>query len=97
MHSSENHWAAWQQVALDSFSLWVEAGQVIWLRSAKLAAGGPAANVEAVRMVEEKLVANWQLAGRLFGALPLAPPQLASSTVRHYRDKVAANQRRLSR
>lgn len=68
-----------------------ESQQVIWLRWLKLAAGGPRASAEMRRMGSEKIVAAGQaMAGTLSG-------QSFDRTVRHYRKKVQANLRRLSR
>ncbi len=46
---------------LDAWLLGAEAAQVIALRSARLAMGGAAAQVEAQRMVAEKAEAAWDL------------------------------------
>jgi hypothetical protein len=88
----------WVKVGLDAASLSVEASQVVALRMAKLAAGGPAADREARRMVAEKVeaAAAWQ-ALALTGALGFAAPGIASGTITRYRRKVRANRRRLSR
>ena len=43
---------------LNLLSLGAEASQVVWLRSIKVAAGGPAAKREARRMVTEKVIAG---------------------------------------
>jgi hypothetical protein len=67
-----------------------ESQQVIWLRLAKLGAGGSDVGTEAHLMVTEKLAAATDAAGRLMmGASP-------DSVVRGYRKKVRANMRRLS-
>ena len=68
-----------------------ESQQVIWLRCLKLAAGGPEASAEALRMVAEKVTVAAQ-AG--FGALT---GDTSAGTVQRYRAKVRANRRRLSR
>src|SRR3954469_3021710 len=68
-----------------------ESQQVIWLRMAKLGAGGPTAHDEAGLMVSEKIAAATHAAGRLMmGASP-------DSVVQNYRRKVRANMRRLAR
>ena len=69
----------------------IEVQQVVSLRMLKLMAGGAAAEREAVRMVTEKIEAAQETALRLASG---ASPQLA---VRHYRSKVRANRRRLTR
>jgi hypothetical protein len=95
--NGSNSWTEWQDVAFDGAKLWIESWQVIWLRSAMLARGGPASNLEAVRMVAEKVEANWQLANRLFWVGPMPGERAARHSIRHYRGKVAANRRRLGR
>jgi hypothetical protein len=72
-------------------SLGAEASQVVWLRSIKVAAGGPAAKREARRMVTEKVIASQKEGVRLaMGASP-------DSVVAGYRRRVKANIRRLSK
>ncbi len=71
--------------------LGIEAQQVIWLRTMKLAMGGKSGEREARRMVSEKIVAAGQAsAGIALGASP-------HKVVKGYRKKVRANARRLSR
>ncbi|MFV0644024.1 MAG: hypothetical protein ACK5NN_05910 [Sphingomonadaceae bacterium] len=94
--SAHKSLAAWQNLAWDSYALWIESGAVIWLRSLELAAGGPEAEREAVRMVKEKLVANWELGNQLLLNGPVPPTQAAQRSVRHYRGKVRANRKRLA-
>lgn len=70
---------------------------VIGLRTMKIAAGGPAAEIETRRMVDEKVnaaVALQTLA--MTGGLGITPAGIASKTISHYRRKVRANRRRLS-
>jgi len=69
---------------------------VIGLRTLTLAAGGPAADAESRRMVEEKLRAalEWQTMA-LNGGLGATPHRAAAKTLSHDRRKVRANQRRL--
>jgi hypothetical protein len=73
-------------------ALWflaLETQQVIWLRTLRLAAGGAAAEREALRMVTEKVIAAHHTARRVaLGGSPQA-------AVRHYRGRVRANRRRL--
>ena len=70
---------------------------MIGLRTLKLAAGGPAAVVEARRMVSEKVETALLLQSKaLTGALGLTPDAAAAKAAKHYRRKVRANQRRLS-
>lgn len=75
----------------DMAMLGIEAWQVMWLRTMKLATGGKRGEREARRMVSEKLVAAVQLSTEIAsGASPEAMARL-------YRRKVRANLRRLSR
>jgi hypothetical protein len=87
----------WARLTLDAWSLGIEASAVIGLRTMKLAAGGSAAEAEAKRMVEEKLVAGIELQQRaMTGGLGLSPATATAHTIAHYRRKVRANQRRLT-
>lgn len=68
-----------------------ESQQVMWLRGARLAIGGPAADREAERMVAEKVAAAQQAVGKMMnGTAPIG-------VVRGYRRRVRANVRRLSK
>lgn len=81
------HWAT---LAFDSMMLMAEAQQVIALRLARLALGGPAAARESRRMVEEKAAAAVEQGLRLAaGAGP-------GAVVKAYRAKTRANRRRLT-
>ncbi len=88
----------WLKVGWDAWSLGVESSSVIGLRTLKIAAGGAGADAESRRMVEEKLraAAEWQ-AMAMTGALGLSPHRAAAKTLAHYRRKVLANRRRLSK
>jgi hypothetical protein len=78
--------------------LGAEAAAVIAMRSARIATGGAAADAEVRRMVAEKLDAAQALQSMAWtGALGFAAPVVAARTVKHYRRKVRANRRRLSR
>jgi hypothetical protein len=88
----------WTKVGWNAWSLGVEASTVIGLRTLKLALGGPGAEVEASRMVNEKVEAARALQALLMtGALGATAPAVAARTIGHYRRKVRANARRLSR
>ena len=80
------------------FTLGLEAQTVIALRLMKLAAGGVEAQAEAQRMVSEKIdaamVANRHLAAGLMAGSTTSGPRKALA---HYRKKVRANRRRLSK
>jgi hypothetical protein len=71
---------------------------VIGLRTLKLAAGGPAAEAEAKRMVGEKVEAAFAVqALAMTGAFGLTAPRIASGAIAHYRRKVRSNRRRLTK
>ncbi|MCR5877733.1 hypothetical protein [Phenylobacterium sp. J367] len=88
----------WLRLGMDAWMLGFEASTVVALRSAKIAAGGAAGEAEARRMVSEKVEAAqaWQLLAAT-GALGFTAPLAADRTLKHYRRKVRANRRRLSR
>ncbi|MEN3950470.1 hypothetical protein [Iodidimonas sp. SYSU 1G8] len=88
----------WMDLWFDTWTLGIEASTVITLRTMKIGAGGSAADAEARKMVEEKIaagVALQQLALR--GGLGTSAVGAAARTVAHYRRKVRANRRRLSK
>lgn len=88
----------WLEVAASSAALGMEAASVIGLRVAGAVAGDPKAVLEAWRMWSEKVVALSELQMRLFtGRLGSTPSAAAKATLKHYRRKVGANRRRLSR
>jgi hypothetical protein len=75
-----------------------EAQQVIALRMAKLALGGPAAMIEAGRMVTEKVEASARAASLVSAAIMRGAPDAgADQVVRMLRREVRANRRRLSK
>lgn len=89
-------YADWMKIGFDSWMLGMEASTVIGLRLTKLAAGGPAASVEAQRMVAEKMQAAWELqVAAATGRLGNTPHAQASKALKHYRRKVRANAKRL--
>ena len=95
---SSKLYGPWFRAGMDAWSLGLEASSVIGMRMAKLAAGGDAARREGELMVSEKVRAGLELQAELalspFSATPLGTTQKA---LKHYRRKVAANRRRLSR
>jgi hypothetical protein len=83
-------------LSMSAMQLGIEAQQVIGLRMAKAAFGGPAAEKEAALMVSEKAEAALQAqavfaTSWISGAGHLAPAR----AVTLYRRKVRANRRRL--
>jgi hypothetical protein len=88
----------WLSLTLDAWSLGLEASTVIGLRTMKLAAGGAAAEAEAMLMVSEKIEASLALQHQaMTGGLGLTAPEAVAHTLTHFRRKVRANRRRLSK
>lgn len=88
----------WMRLTMDTWALGVEASSVIGLRTLKMAAGGAAAQAEAELMVREKIESGLTLQARaMTGGLGLTAHGAAARTVAHYRRKVRANRRRLSK
>ena len=82
----------------ERWSLGIDASSVIALRTLKIAAGGVAAEVEACRMVNEKIETGLALqALALTGGLGLTASSAATKMLTHYRRKVRANRRRLAK
>ncbi|KAB1074331.1 hypothetical protein [Methylobacterium planeticum] len=81
---------AWWKLGMDATMLAIESQQVIGMRLMMLSAGGSAAQVEAQRMVNEKIMAAGET------ALLLASGGSTARVVAGYRRKVRANARRLS-
>jgi hypothetical protein len=88
----------WLRLGFDAWALGAEAATVMTLRSMKIAAGGAAADAEAKRMVSEKVEAAQALGVlAMTGALGFTAPGVVDKSIKHYRRKVKANRRRLSR
>ena len=88
----------WLGLGVDAWALSFEASTVIGLRMMKLAAGGAAAQTEASLMLSEKIEAGMALGVQaMTGGLGATPQLAAARTLKHYRRKVRANRRRLSR
>ena len=88
----------WARLGFDLMALSAEAGGVMALRMMRLGAGGPLAAAEAQLMVAEKIRAAAELQSRAWvnavtGSAPVSP----QTAIAHYRRKVRANRRRLSR
>jgi len=93
-----NAYAAWMKVGFDAWMFGAEAGTVMALRTARIAAGGSAGATEAELMVTEKVRAAMELQVRfLTGGLGTTPLSGTQATLKHYQRKVAANSKRLSR
>jgi hypothetical protein len=88
----------WVGFGMNAWSLGIDASSVIALRTLKIAAGGAAAEVEACRMVSEKIETVLALqALALTGGLGLTASSVATKMLTHYRRKVHANRRRLAK
>ncbi|MDR6790730.1 hypothetical protein J2Y58_004113 [Sphingomonas sp. BE138] len=98
MTKASTAYVAWMKAGMDMCMLGAEAGTVMALRIARIAAGGSAGAAEAELMVTEKVCAAIELQTRLMtGALGVTPLGATQGTLKHYRRKVSANNRRLSR
>jgi hypothetical protein len=86
------------RLTVDGWALGMEASAVIGLRTLALAGGGAAAQAEANRMVSEKIDAALGLGALAFaGGLGPNAVTMTARTMAHYRRKVRANRRRLSK
>ena len=81
----------WWKTGMDMAMLGLEAQGVIARRMAMFAAGGPAAHLEAQRMVTEKVLAIGET------AIMVATGASNGKVIGNYRRKVRANALRLSR
>ena len=89
---------AWMFAGYDLWMLGMESATVMTMRGMKVAAGGAAAEAEMLRMVSEKMQAGLDLqALALRGGLGSSMPDALSKTTQHYRKRVRANHRRLTK
>jgi hypothetical protein len=87
----------WLKLGWDLWSLGFEASQVIAMRTSKIAMGGDPNGHETRLMVAEKIAATFELqAAMMTGSLGSTPVGATKKVLSHYRQKVRANQRRLS-
>lgn len=95
---TRNEAVEWMEVATSTMALAIESAGVVGLRAAKAARGGPGAADEAWRMCSEKVTALAELQTQLLmGWLGSTPSAATNRSLKHYRRKVAANWRRLSK
>lgn len=88
----------WIGIGFDAWRLGLEASTVIGLRTLRIAQGGEAGRLETERMVSEKVEAGIALqALAMGGGLGLSPASASARTLAHYRRKVSANRRRLTK
>ncbi len=89
--------SSWLRLPFDLWRAGFEAQQVIALRLAKLALGGPAATSEMHRMVSEKMSAAVEVQTAAAAAVLTGnAEQIPSRTVALYRRKMRTNRNRLS-
>ncbi|MFC0687292.1 hypothetical protein [Novosphingobium clariflavum] len=88
--------AEWLKLASESYNLWADSMMVIGMRTADMMTGRGSSR-ENLRMVTEKVEANAELAAKLFWGGPTTPEKAARKAVGHYRKRVRANRRRLSK
>jgi len=87
---------AWMRPGFDFWMLGAEARTVMTMRLAKLAVGSADASVEAELMMSEKIGAMIELQSKMItGALGTTPLSNTRGALKHYREKVADNDRRL--
>jgi hypothetical protein len=87
---------AWLKLGIDAWTLSWQAARVMGLRTARIAAGGPAAGMEAWLMLTEKWQAAAEIQTDLLARGANASPATATRrSLAVYRRKVAANDRRL--
>ena len=88
----------WFDLGWQSWMLGIEASTVIAMRMASVACGGAEADHEIEIMVNEKIEAGHQFQAKLKSlGVGAAPATAMATALKHYRGKVAANRRRLSR
>ncbi len=86
------------RIGFDAWLLGLEASFTMSLRALKMMAGGRAAEAEAGHMISEKMDAGRSLQAKaLTGGLGMTAPSVATKTLKHYRRKVRANERRLAK
>jgi len=90
--------ARWLSLTTESTLLAWDSAAVIGLRMLSLSMFDAKASAEAWLMIEEKLESAALLQWRaMTGDLGRSPQAMASASLRHYRGKVSANRRRLSK
>jgi hypothetical protein len=88
----------WMRAGFAAWSLGIEASTVIMLRTMKIASGGAAAEREIYQMITEKIEAGIDLQTKaMTGELGFTPESATNKTLSHYRRKVRANRRRLTK
>ncbi|WP_267350587.1 hypothetical protein [Sphingomonas sp. GM_Shp_2] len=97
MTKARKAYGAWMKAGFDMWMLGAEASTVMALRMTRIAVGGSAGAEEAELMVTEKVRAAIELQTRLMnGGLGATALSGTQATLKYYRRKVAANNRRLT-
>jgi hypothetical protein len=97
MTKASTAYGACIKAGMDMWMLSAEAGMVMTLPMARIPAGGSAGAAEAEMMVTEKVSAAIELQIRLMtNALGVTPLGATQGTLKHYRRKVSANNKRLT-
>lgn len=87
----------WYSLYADMWDLGLDVTAVVWMRSWRIAAGGPASALETERMIAEKVTANIAYAELVAtGQAGLSPEAMTGKMLGHYGKAVRANRRRLS-
>ena len=88
----------WLSLAINATRLAFETQQVIALRMATLAMGGPARNREAKLMISEKIdtLREAAFAASLLALTGRSAPTITTDVIRRYRKRVRGNAKRLS-
>ncbi|KMS53454.1 hypothetical protein V474_22325 [Novosphingobium barchaimii LL02] len=86
----------WMKLANDSYWLWAESLMVIGMRTSDMMTG-KGSERENRLMVSEKVKAGAEVAAMLATSSLTSPEKSAQKAVSHYRRKVTANRKRLSR
>lgn len=89
--------ANWMAAGMEAWALGFDMWSVIGLRMMKIAAGGPAAESETRRMVEEKMNAAMEMQTKMLtGGISSDPATGSRQIMRYYSGKVQGNRKRLS-
>lgn len=89
---------AWMRTGFDFWMLGAEASTVMTMRMTRFALGDTDTNAEAELMVNEKIRAMIELQTKMMtGSLGSTPLANTRGVLKHYRRKVAANNKRLRR
>ena len=88
---------AWLRLSWQAWCLSIEASMVVALRMQKVAFGGFAAEREISKMVTEKVSSAQSMQMLMLQNAGRPIEETAAKAVKHYRGKVRANSRRLTK